>query len=318
MREVFLIGHPVSSSLSPIFQNAGFKGCGASLRYSLLDVPPGALERELARLDERTCAGANITVPWKAAAFAHAKYATDTARLLGAANTYYWRGGQLAAGVSDHVGVWASLMALDLPRDARVAVLGAGGAARAVAYACVAWLGARGGSAGGVDVFCRRPERAAPHWSGLLAWAKAKGHELALAPWSQLTEGEAGAARLSEVDLIVDATSIVTLDASAQRAAWDALPWGALRVGALALDLSVRAEPTAFSRRVAEAGVSPERRMDGAVMLLYQGVASWHLWLPGVEPPLEAMRDALAGALDRTPESLPLVMSSWQSSGLGL
>ena len=59
-----LLGHPVSHSISPLFQNAALKAAGMPLTYELLDVHPDALDETLASLAVERAAG-NVTIPHK-------------------------------------------------------------------------------------------------------------------------------------------------------------------------------------------------------------------------------------------------------------
>ena len=61
-----LLGHPVSHSLSPRFQNAALRAAGIPLRYEALDVAPEALSGTLAELAEQRASG-NVTIPHKEA-----------------------------------------------------------------------------------------------------------------------------------------------------------------------------------------------------------------------------------------------------------
>ena len=130
------------------FAAAGLEGW----RYQLLPVPPERFEETLRALPEAGFAGANVTLPHKAAALRAATGATPTARAIGAANSLTFAGaGEIEADNTDAPGFLAALG--EDPAGRRATVLGAGGSARAVVWALV-----QGGAE--VEVWNRTAQRA--------------------------------------------------------------------------------------------------------------------------------------------------------------
>jgi len=121
LSRVALLGHPVAHSLSPRMQNAAFAACGLDWRYEARDVED--VVDAVARLREEGFAGANITIPHKQAVVA----ACDEAE-GGAVNTLVFRDGRVLGFNTDR-------RILDGIRASRACVIGAGGAARALAPA---------------------------------------------------------------------------------------------------------------------------------------------------------------------------------------
>lgn len=281
MRDLFvLLGHPVSHSLSPVMYRAAFRSLGISAAYVALDVrefEPAWLA--VRRLHVR---GGNVTVPWKEAAAGALDEASERARRLGSANTF-WRTSEarIAGTETDGEGFLRAVEeAFGVPASGlRVAVLGAGGGGRAVAAA----LAAAGAPA--IALWSRTRERT----ERLAVALRAEGYKGALA---ELESGRGGP-RLppgERVDLLVNATSLGLRPGDSSPADPAAFPGARF-----AMDLVYGPEPTAFLRACAAAGA---RTADGRGMLLHQGARAFEIWFARPAP-LEAMRAALAHALAR-------------------
>ena len=133
-----VIGWPVGHSLSPRLHGYWLKAYGIDGRYDAIPVEPENLEAELRRLAGEGYAGVNATVPHKDAALALCDRADAAARAIGAANTLVFRDGKILASNSDAFGFLENLRQghPGWRADAGpAAVLGAGGAARAVVWA---------------------------------------------------------------------------------------------------------------------------------------------------------------------------------------
>ena len=132
-----LLGHPVAHSLSPLFQNALLQRAEIPLTYHALDVEPHALRTVLSDLVAADGAG-NVTVPLKDAVASHCDWVTPIAARVGAVNTFWSEDGRLFGDNTDVGGFLAAVRthAPQLPRGARVVLLGAGGSAAAVLAAC--------------------------------------------------------------------------------------------------------------------------------------------------------------------------------------
>ena len=136
MSEVFLLGHPVSHSLSPAMHNAAFKALGLPHKYSTRDVAPEKLADVVASLRGETALGANVTIPHKENALRLMDSAAEEARRVGAVNTIVRRGSRLVGENTDKHGFLRAVQAMrgssdDDLRIGAALVLGAGGAARA-------------------------------------------------------------------------------------------------------------------------------------------------------------------------------------------
>jgi shikimate dehydrogenase len=260
MRRLGVLGWPVAHSRSPAIHNAALASLGLQdWRYQRLPVPPALLLETTRALGPAGFLGANVTIPHKHAALELADEASESASAIGAANTLTFApDGTIAAENTDAPGLIAALGGE--PRGTSALVLGAGGSARAAAWAL------REAGAREVSVWNRTPERAA---------------ELAR---------DLGVRAVSEprpADLLVNCTS-VGLHAAPDELAQLGLTVALVGQYSVVVDLVYRAGSTALLSAAERHGV---RAIDGLEMLVAQGALSFELWT-GRAAPLEVMRRA--------------------------
>ena len=126
-------GHPLTHSLSPRMQNAAFAAAGLDWAYVPLGVEPARLEEAVRGLVALGFAGANVTIPHKTAVLASCDELDEVAERAGSVNTLVIRDGRVLGSSTDGLAVTDAVEA----EGAQVLVLGAGGAAQAVATALV-------------------------------------------------------------------------------------------------------------------------------------------------------------------------------------
>ena len=139
-RVLGVIGDPVAHTASPAMHNAALRALNLDYAYAAFRVAPAALPQALAGMRALGMVGLNVTVPHKQAVMAHLDEISAEAQSIGAVNTIANRDGRLVGYNTDAFGIVQSLKAdggLD-PLPPKVALLGAGGAARAVLYALLA------------------------------------------------------------------------------------------------------------------------------------------------------------------------------------
>jgi 3-dehydroquinate dehydratase / shikimate dehydrogenase len=258
-----LIGNPVGHSLSPVMHNAGF----AARRMKAVYVP--FLVRDLSdfldSIDQLGIRGFSVTLPHKEKILRHLDGCDPLAARIGAVNTVVVRsGGKLYGYNTDYVGVLQALERQISFRGSRVLMVGAGGAARAVAFAL-----AQAGAA--VCVTARRPARAK-------ALAKA-------------VAGEAIArnrVRSEFFDAIVNATPVGMHPAVGNS------PLAASELNCrLVFDTIYRPRVTRLLALAARRGIET---VSGVEMFVAQGAAQWEIWT-GERAPVDAMRRAVVQAL---------------------
>ncbi len=132
-----LIGDPVRHSLSPAIHNAGFAALELDWVFVALPVAAGGGSDAIDAMRLLGLDGLSVTMPHKAAAAAAADEQTEVVRTLGVSNCLYRKDGRIIADSTDgdgFVSAYESAFGSTLA-DARVVVVGAGGAARAIVEA---------------------------------------------------------------------------------------------------------------------------------------------------------------------------------------
>lgn len=130
-----LVGHPVRHSLSPEMHTTLFQRLGLDAVYVAFDVDPRRADRVADAIRTLDLVGVNLTVPFKEAVLPHLDHLTIAAREAGAVNVVINVDGHLTGYNTDGAGLLASVVEEHgfEPAGTRCAVLGAGGAGRAVA-----------------------------------------------------------------------------------------------------------------------------------------------------------------------------------------
>lgn len=127
-----LIGHPVGHSMSPFLHSKLFALSGVNASYTLRDIPPEDLASSVPFL--RTLDGFNITIPHKETIIRFLDALDPRAEEAGSVNTVKNMDGRLVGYTTDGEGFRRALEFAGVPLGGRVAILGAGGAARAIAF----------------------------------------------------------------------------------------------------------------------------------------------------------------------------------------
>jgi shikimate dehydrogenase len=261
-----VLGWPVEHTRSPVMLNAAFAADQIDAVLVPIGVPPDGLAAVIAGLRAMNAFGASVTIPHKLAVLALCDELSPEAQAIGAVNCLQF-GERLVGHNTDGDGFRDGLVAAGFdPRGKRVALLGAGGAARAVAY------GLRGARA--IEVIARRPAE--------VGWAQAW-------PWTTDNLREC----FERADLVVDCTS-TGLAADTDAAFTDALPLDALAPAAWVSTL-VYHRGTSLLERASAAGHST---LDGRAMLVHQGARAFQIWT-GSPAPVEVMARALDASLAR-------------------
>jgi shikimate dehydrogenase len=276
-----VFGDPVGHSLSPQMQNAALRHGNIEMQYARFHIRSDELREALELAREWQFFGLNLTIPHKIAAAGMIDSVDELTKKIGAVNTVRIAGGVLEGFNTDGEGFGHAIrdnFAIDL-RDLRVLVLGAGGAARAIAFHCASERCER------LVIVNRDLKKAKrlvdelhPNFIGPRVLGPVA--RLEAVPW----EESAIRFQLANLDLIVNATPL-----GLQPRDPSPIPARALAPHLMVFDTVYRGGKTALVRAAEEAGA---RATDGRLMLLHQGVAAFEIWFDRPAP-LGAMRDVL-------------------------
>lgn len=282
---VGLIGHKLSHSISPQFQQAAFDYLGLDIRYEVWDTAKEELPDVVEGLRDDSKLGANVTIPYKEAVLSLLNKVDKVASRIGAVNTIVKRDDKLVGYNTDTSGF---IRALEedggfVPGGKRVVLLGAGGAARAVSFALVD-AGARS-----LVILNRSIERGRELALDLKWDLKVSDTEVVALSWK---DGMTLTA-LSECDLLVNCTSVGMKNSASEGKS--PLSIAMIPKRALVYDVVYNPIETPLIVAAKRAGA---RTLGGLPMLVYQGAASFELWT-GKAAPIDIMMKVAKRALTK-------------------
>ena len=274
-----IIGYPIGHSISPRFQQAALDHLGADHRYQPYEVHPDRVAEFVSSLRDDSVLGINVTVPHKEAVMPFLDEIDDWAAEAGAVNTIVNREARLVGYNTDGYGFLRALResaGLD-PAGKRALILGAGGSARGVVQALL-----RAGVAE-LAIANRTLERA----QALAELAANRGVPARAIELNALQSDGVAA----QTELIVNCTSLGMHHGPDE----DASPITASQIppSALVYDLVYNPMLTPLLRGAHSVGAST---LGGISMLVYQGAASFELWLERPAP-VSVMMDAAMDAM---------------------
>lgn len=269
-----LIGNPVGHSLSPPMHEAAYEYLDIDARYVTFEPPKDAAAAAVNSANTLGIAGLNVTIPFKQDVLP-AVEPDELAAQIGAVNTIVF--GEEDSDVTGHntdaSGVIRALEHHDVSLTGRAVVVGAGGAGRAVAFA-LAHEGIN------VDIVNRTVERAeslAADMTQESLAGTAEGHGL-----------DATESVVPSADLLINATSVGMEEDRSP------VPASSLHGDLTVLDAVYSPIET---RLLQDAGDAGALTIDGAWMLLYQGVEAFERWT-GETAPVDVMNEALRNHLE--------------------
>lgn len=273
-RLVALIGNPVSHSLSPVMQNRAFAVTGVNCRYLAFAVEPDEVGDAIKGLKALNAMGANVTIPHKLEAAKHVDEVVGEAFLVGAVNTIVIDDERRAIGYNtDAPGLVNALREAGYaPGNSSAVMFGAGGAARAAAYALASMDISR------LCVVNRNVSRGLE----LAGELTARHPDLLVQVYG--FEDESVIEELRRASLVLNATS---LGLDGRSSPLDDL--SPLSRDCLVCDMVYGVHDTPLVTVARSRGL---RVVDGLSVLLHQGALSFKLWV-GVDAPIEEMRKAL-------------------------
>jgi shikimate dehydrogenase len=267
---VCCMGQPVAGNPTQFMMERALADCGLDWRYLTLEVPPENLADAVRGLRAMGFRGGNFTIPHKVAVIQHLDGLTQAAELMQAVNCVYREGAKLIGENTDGKGFVQSLREIVDPAGQRVAILGAGGAARAIAVEL--------GLAGAAHIQIINRSAARGHELVALLQQRCKVSTEYL-PWNaELRVPESA-------QILINATSIGLNDAQAR------VPIAAdsLRPELIVADVVFNPPQTQLLQAARQRGC---RTLDGLGMLVNQAVIGFEIWT-GVTPRAQVMREAL-------------------------
>ena len=254
-----LIGNPVEHTLSPMIHNTLAKRLGHNMVYVPFHVEEGKVDKAVMGADALHLLGLNVTVPYKSEVIASLKEIDGLAKKIGAVNTLVKTDGGYKGYNTDMEGLYRAMLSEDIRIEGeQIILLGAGGAARAVAYLCADKGAAK------VYLLNRTFDKAQTVAEEV---NKSTGREV-ISPmrtedYTALPDGKYLAIQGTSVGLAPHTEDVVIAD----EAFYEKLHTG--------FDLIYSPWETKFMQLTREYG---GRAYNGLKMLLYQGIIAYELW----------------------------------------
>jgi shikimate dehydrogenase len=275
---VGVFGFPVAENPTCVMQQAAFTAAALNWRYLTIEVPPEELPAAMRGMRAMGFRGINLTIPHKIAVMPLLDEIMPDAKMIGAVNTVRVAGGKLIGENTDGKGFLRGLRedARVDPGGKKVVILGAGGAARAIAME-LALAGA-----GKITVVNRDTERGEAMLGDLVSRTKSNAEFVAWVGAFHVT---------ADVDVLVNATSIGIFPDV------DLMPpvnLDGVRPSLLVCDAVPNPPETALIREARRRGL---KTLTGLSMLVYQGVIGFEMWT-GEKPDEKVMKRALEQAFE--------------------
>ena len=265
-----VLGDPISHSLSPVMHNAAFRALGMDCGYHAFRVSPDTLEEAIKGAKALGFGGLNLTIPLKEKALEIVN-PTDMAQNIGAVNTVDFKDG-IVGHNTDGIGAKMALTDRGIEITGKnVLVLGAGGAARAIAFQL-----AKDGAS--VTIANRTVKRAQDlaHDVGAVGDVKASGFD-------------ALNTIIRDTDILINSTSVGMSPNTSETIVTSDMMHPDLAV----FDIVYNPLKTRLLEEAEKAGATA---IDGVMMLVYQGAEAFKIWT-GVSPPVDVMEKAVRDVL---------------------
>jgi shikimate dehydrogenase len=271
-----IIGDPIEHTLSPVMQNAAFLETGLDYVYLPFKVAPAQLPEAINGIRALNFAGINVTIPHKLAVMPLLDEIDELAGYIGAVNTIVNQNGVLKGYNTDASGFYRvfTVNKIAIPKK-KVVILGAGGAARAIAF-ILADKGAE------LTILNRS-----------LDSAKAISERIFKTLRTEIKIGELNLnilkSSLEKADILVNATSL----GMAPYLTDTPVPGGLVNKEMVVVDIIYNPLQTRLLKDAEKRGA---RVFNGLEMLVRQGAAAFELWT-GLKAPIDTMRKAAGDRL---------------------
>ena len=269
---VGVFGDPVDGNPTVVIEEAGFAAAGLNWRYLTCRVPVEKLEDAMKGMRAMDMKGINLTMPHKVAVLSYLDELSEAARIIGAVNTVAVRDGKLIGENTDGKGFVRSVKEAGIPLQGQVvAILGAGGAAKAIGVEC-ALEGAKK-----LHIINRNAQRGEELAETIRSHTAA---EAEFHPWQGTAEIPADA------DILINATC-VGLFPDVDK--YPDVRFDQIRPGMPVCDVVFNPAMPLFLKKAEAQGA---RILTGLGMLVNQAALNFEIWT-GVKAPREVMMQAL-------------------------
>ena len=275
-----VIGDPVEHTMSPAMHNAAYRTLGLDFVYLPFHVKPRDLPHAISGMKALNIRGLNVTIPHKTSVIPLIDKVDELAAKIGAVNTIANDKGKLIGYNTDAQGFMEALNQHDVdPADKKVLLLGAGGAARAIAFILAE-------TQAEIIILNRKQE---------IDWAydivkNIKAHYSVNLKVDELTDANLKSS-IADADILVNATS-VGMSPNDEKSP---VPAELLCSNLTVFDAVYNPLPTRLLKEAKGAGANT---VDGLEMLVWQGALAFEKWT-GVHPPVDVMRQAAIEVLQK-------------------
>jgi shikimate dehydrogenase len=271
-----VIGDPIEHTLSPTIHNAAFNHLNLDFVFLAFSVKAAELENAMRGMRGLGIHGLNVTMPHKGTVIAYLNDVDSTVKFLGSANTILNKDGKLHGFSTDGAGALKAFRENGVElSDKRVLLLGAGGAAKALAFSLAKEVEE-------LVVLNRAAEKAKK-------LAEAIGRTLNKKVVGDGLSPDVLAENLRDSDVLINATSVGMHPEANQ----SIVPSQLLRSDLTVMDIVYNPVETKLARDAKAAGA---KVISGVEMLIHQGAASFEIWT-GRSAPIEIMRRAALNKL---------------------
>jgi shikimate dehydrogenase len=271
-----VIGNPIEHTLSPTMHNAAFNHLKLDFAFLAFRVKAAALEDAMRGMRGLGIRGLNVTMPHKTAVIKYLDEVDPTVKFLGSANTILNDDGRLLGFNTDGVGALKALRENGVELDGKkLLLLGAGGAAKAIAFSLAKEVGE-------LVILNRASEKAKELAEAL---SQVYGKKVV----GEALSSSAIQKSMKNADILINATSVGMHPHVSQSLV--APQW--LKPDLTVMEIVYNPVETKLAKHAKAAGAHV---ISGVEMLLYQGAASFELWT-GRSAPIEVMRKAALNKL---------------------
>jgi len=267
-----IIGNPIEHSLSPLMYNAAFKYLDLDYIYVPFLVVKDALEDAIKGSKSLNINGLNVTLPHKTAVIRYLDSVDKTAELIGAVNTIKFYGNHAKGFNTDGVGAVKAIEEVSSVKNKKIIILGAGGAARAIAFQILLE------GAGSIVIANRTPENALNLQKDII---EKLNLDIKTVDFGKGLESE-----LLDADILINTTPIGmyphTDDEPPVRSQM-------MHENLIVNDIVYNPLKTGLLREAEKCGA---KTVSGIKMLIYQGVEAFKMWT-GIYPPVNIFENAL-------------------------